>query len=569
MSSSRRLPVSIPDLRKQLSLQRPVRRRPVITLSQCLDAFQKILLALFILRYTRKTFIQLRGYGILGSVRQLYRDVYRRLYALFLRLPFVQAKVQAQVQKTVVELQEKLVPSGPGVTQYTALPASGWTGEQVRTELEKLGDMKHTQWEKGRVSGAVYHGGDELLTLQSEAFKRFGVANPIHPDVFPGVRKMEAEVVAMTLGLFNAPEGGAGVTTSGGTESIIMAVLAARQKAYHERSVREPEMILPDTAHTAFRKAAEYFKIKLHLVPCPAPSYKVQISTVSRLINSNTIILVGSAPNFPHGIVDDIPALSRLALKHKLPLHVDCCLGSFIIPFLARAGFPAPDFDFKVPGVTSISVDTHKYGFAPKGNSVVLYRSAALRRYQYYVCPDWAGGVYASPNMAGSRPGALIAGCWASLMKMGEDGYLSTCLQIVGAAKTIENRIRTSDALRHSIVVIGKPMVSVVAFTAISKPRDPFYALDIYDVADAMSARGWHLNALQDPAAIHVAVTVPIVAVVEELLKDLEEVVDSVRGNPTEKKGDAAALYGVAGALPDKSIVRELAEGFLDTLYKT
>ena len=477
--------------------------------------------------------------------------------------------MQAQVQKAVGDLQEKLVPSGPGVTQYTALPASGWTTEQVRAELDKLGAMKHTRWEDGRVSGAVYHGGHDLSDLQSEAFKRFGVSNPIHPDVFPGVRKMEAEVVAMTLGLFHAPETGAGVTTSGGTESIIMAILAARQKAYTERSVREPEMILPETAHTAFRKAAEYFNIRIHKVPCPAPSYKVHLPTVSRLINSNTILLVSSAPNFPHGIVDDIPSLSRLALKHKLPLHVDCCLGSFVVPFLAKAGFPAPDFDFRVPGVTSISVDTHKYGFAPKGNSVVLYRTVELRRYQYYVCADWSGGVYASPSMAGSRPGALIAGCWASLMKMGEDGYLDTCLKIVGAAKKIEESIRTSDKLRHSISVIGKPMVSVVAFRANTTQKDQFYNVDIYDLADAMSAKGWHLNALQDPPAIHVAVTMPIVAAVDDLIKDLEETVEAVRGNATEKKGDAAALYGVAGALPDKSIVKELASGFLDTLYKT
>jgi sphinganine-1-phosphate aldolase len=199
-----------------------------VTFTQWLDIFQKILLVLFILRYTRKTWIQLRGYGVVGSIQNLYRDVYRRLYALFLRLPFVQAKVQAQVQKSIDELQGKLVPSGPGVTQHTSLPATGWTAEQVHAELQKLGEMKHTSWEKGRVSGAVYHGGDELLNLQGEAFRKFGVSNPIHPDVFPGVRKMEAEVVAMVLGLFNAPEGGAGVTTSGGTESIIMSVLAAK-----------------------------------------------------------------------------------------------------------------------------------------------------------------------------------------------------------------------------------------------------------------------------------------------------------------------------------------------------
>lgn len=529
------------------------------------------LLVLFILRYTRKTWLQLRGYGLFGSVKILYKTVYRQLYTLFLRLPFVQAKVRADVDKAILELEQKLVPSGPGITSQTSLPSSGWSTEQVRAELEKLGEMEHTSWETGRVSGAVYHGGDDLVDLQAVAFKKFGVSNPIHPDVFPAVRKMEAEVVAMTLALFNAPSGaqpGAGVSTSGGTESIIMAVLSARQKAYHERGVRSPEMILPETAHTAFRKAGEYFNIRVHLVACPAPSYRVSTSSVNRLISSNTILLVGSAPNFPHGIVDDIPVLSKLALKHQLPLHVDCCLGSFVIPFLAKAGFPTPDFDFRVPGVTSISVDTHKYGFAPKGNSVVLYRSAALRKYQYYVCPDWSGGVYASPSMAGSRPGALIAGCWASLMRMGEDGYLDSCLQIVSARQKIEDSIRSSESLRHSISVIGKPMVSVVAFLAKpgAKQED---RVDIYDIADAMSSRGWHLNALQDPPAIHVAVTMPITRVVDEMIRDLEAVIALGRGTDKETKGDAAALYGVAGALPDKSIVRELAGGFLDTLYKT
>ncbi|KAK1821867.1 Dihydrosphingosine phosphate lyase [Friedmanniomyces endolithicus] len=580
MPGSSRLAISLPklpSLRQRSSLLRPTTLSRQQALLYALDALRNVLLLLFVLRYTRKSLLQLRGHGLFGTLKGAYKSTYRNLYALFLRLPFVNARIRADVSIAILELETKLVPSGPGVLSYTTLPTTGWSADQVRSELGKLGEMKHTRWEDGRVSGAVYHGGDELAELQAQAFKQFGVSNPIHPDVFPGVRKMEAEVVAMTLALFHAPAvedakaegGGAGVTTSGGTESILMAVLAARQKAYHERSVREPEMILPETAHTAFRKAGEYFGIRVHLVPCPAANnYRVHIASVRRLINSNTILLVGSAPNFPHGIVDDISALSRLALKHKLPLHVDCCLGSFIIPFLEKAGYPAPDFDFRVPGVTSISVDTHKYGFAPKGNSVVLYRSKQLRRYQYYVCPDWSGGVYASPSMAGSRPGALIAGCWASLMRMGEDGYLETCLKIVGARQRLEDAIRGSEKLCRSLSVIGKPLVSVIAFQA-NEHAEQAERVDIYDVADGMSAKGWHLNALQDPAAMHVAVTMPIVGVVEELIADLEAVVGQCRGKATEKKGDAAALYGVAGALPDKRIVRELAGGFLDTLYKT
>jgi sphinganine-1-phosphate aldolase len=350
-----------------------------------------------------------------------------------------------------------------------------------------------------------------------------------------------------------------------------MACLSARNKAYHERNVTEPEMILPETAHTAFRKACEYFKIKMHLVACKAPSYRVHLPAVSRLINPNTVLLVGSAPNFPHGIIDDISGLSKLAHKKKLPLHVDCCLGSFIIPLLPKAGFDFEPFDFKLKGVTSISCDTHKYGFAPKGNSTVLYRSDEYRKYQYFISPDWSGGVYASPSIAGSRPGALIAGCWASLVKQGENGYIDACLKIVGAKQKIEHAIRERPELATDLKIIGKPLVSVVAFLS--------NTLNIYDIADAMSAKGWHLNALQNPPAIHVAVTLPIVAVVDKLIADLvdttEEIKEAERRRVAEGKGakgkamgDSAALYGVAGSLPNKSVVVDLAKGFLDTLYK-
>lgn len=329
--------------------------------------------------------------------------------------------------------------------------------------------------------------------------------------------------------------------------------------------------ILPETAHTAFRKAGQYFGIKIHLVACPAPSYQVHLPSVSRLINSNTVLLVGSAPNFPHGLIDDIFGLSKLAVKRKIPLHVDCCLGSFLVPFLEKAGFETELFDFRLKGVTSISCDTHKYGFAPKGNSTVLYRTAALRTYQYFISPDWSGGVYASPSIAGSRPGALIAGCWASLMSVGEVGYINACNEIVGATKKVIEAITDNPSLNTDLHVLGKPLVSVVSFTS--------KTLDIYDIADAMSAKGWHLNSLQNPPAIHVAVTLPIVKVWEKLVEDLIAVVEGekekervriVEGKGAKGKslGDSAALYGVAGSLPNKSVVVELASGFLDTLYK-
>lgn len=241
------------------------------------------------------------------------------------------------------------------------------------------------------------------------------------------------------------------------------------------------------------------------------------------------------------------------------------------MPFLQKAGFDTVPFDFRLRGVTSISCDTHKYGFAPKGNSVVLYRTAELRAYQYFVIPDWSGGVYASPGFAGSRPGALIAGCWTSLMSVGEQGYLDACVQIVGTTKKLITRLRDSPVLAAELEVMGNPLVSVVAFTARN--------LNIYDIADAMSHKGWHLNSLQDPPAMHVAVTMPIVKVWEKLVEDLEAVIEAERekervrvvegkGARGKAMGDSAALYGVAGSLPNKGVVVDLARGFLDTLYK-
>ncbi|KUI57738.1 Sphingosine-1-phosphate lyase [Cytospora mali] len=543
MPGSSRMPVS---LRDGISSVKKSRAGNAIRFLN-VDLLKNIIFFYFLLRWTRRSFWKLKGRGLIGTLVELYNDARRVTYGWFLRAPGVRGKVKAQVDEARAKLEQKLVPAGE--KRYLALPKQGWGDDELRAELARLADLDHTRWEDGYVSGAVYHGEDDLIRLQTEAYGKFTVANPIHPDVFPGVRKMEAEVVAMVLSLFNAPSSAAGVTTCGGTESILMACLSARQKAYVERGVTEPEMILPDTAHTAFRKACEYFKIKLQLVPCPAPNYQVDTKRVSRLINANTVLIVGSAPNFPHGIIDDIAALSKIAVRRKIPLHVDCCLGSFLVPFLERAGFESTLFDFRLRGVTSISCDTHKYGFAPKGNSVVLYRTAELRAYQYFVIPDWSGGVYASPGFAGSRPGALIAACWASLMSVGEAGYLDACVQIV----------------------MGNPLVSVVAFTARN--------LNIYDIADAMTHRGWHLNSLQDPPAMHVAVTLPIVKVWEKLTDDLEAVIEAERekerarvaegkGARGKAMGDSAALYGVAGSLPHKGVVVDLATSFLDTLYK-
>ncbi|KPI34850.1 Sphingosine-1-phosphate lyase [Cyphellophora attinorum] len=547
------LPVSL-----QSKLQRPVQVSRLKSFSRTLDLIRNVVFLLFVLRFTRQSFYFLRGYGPVGSLLYFYRALRKRAYQLFLRAPGVRSQVDKQIAATKADIESKIAADIPETSRNLSLPAEPWSPEHLRSELATLAAAKRTRWEEGKVSGAVYHGGDELIKCLS-------------------CRAQDgAEVVAMVLSLFNAPPEAAGATTSGGTESILMAVLSARNKAYHERNVTEPELIIPSTAHAAFQKAAEYFKIKLHLAPCPAPAYTVSIPHVRRLINPNTILLVGSCPNYPHGIIDPIAQLSKLAISHSIPLHVDCCLGSFLVPLLSQAGFPTSlsgPLDFRSPGVTSISVDTHKYGFAPKGNSCILYRNTSLRRYQYFISPSWSGGVYGSPSIAGSRPGALIAGCWASMMSLGVSGYVSATNKIVAARQTLQNAISEHPDLKGTLKVIGDPLVSVVAFLSV----DP--AIDIYDIADAMSKREWHLNSLQDPPGLHVAVTLPMATsegAVDSLIEDLVSVVREekekvnarVRNGEKVKKGSTAQLYGVAGSLPDKSVVERVVVAYLDTLYK-
>lgn len=256
--------------------------------------------------------------------------------------------------------------------------------------------------------------------------------------------------------------------------------------------------IVPKSVHAAFDKAAMYFGIKIHHIPVDRKTRKVQIAKVRRAINANTILLVGSAPNFPDGAIDDISALSDLAVKHRIGLHVDCCLGSFLVPFLERAGFPTVPFDFRVPGVTSISCDTHKYGFSPKGSSCIMYRSKQIRKYQYSVTTTWPGGVYATPSMSGSRPGALIAGAWASLVHMGIDGYTQSCRDIVGAAKRIAHGVKKDFP---ELYVLGDPLVSVVAFGSKTEGQgNGKGCLPIYEVGDRMSKAGWHRASFPSPS---------------------------------------------------------------------
>jgi sphinganine-1-phosphate aldolase len=285
-------------------------------------------------------------------------------------------------------------------------------------------------------------------------------------------------------------------------------------------------------------------------------SYAADVQAAKRALTGNTIVIVGSAPTFPHGIIDPIAELSELARQAGVGFHTDACLGGFVLPWAEKLGYTVPPFDFRLPGVTSMSADTHKYGYASKGTSVVLYRRPALRRYQYFAAADWPGGLYFSPTFAGSRPGALSAACWAAMVTMGEDGYMAASQRILETAAVIRRGIETMPDL----YVLGDPLW-VIAFASES--------VDIYQVMDAMMARGWSLNGLHKPSCVHLCVTLRHTqpGVAERFLIDLAKAVEDVKNQP-EVSGGMAPVYGMAATLPFRGMVTDLLKRYIDLLYK-
>jgi sphinganine-1-phosphate aldolase len=539
-----------------------------ITTQFTFDNAKTALFYYIILKQSLKASRHLLARGLTGTIQEFWRWISQRVILLALRLPAAQKKVQVEMDKAKLDIENQLVPKGADVVRHLALPAEGKSAEWILDEMAKMDLEMGTQvdWKNGKLSGAVYHGGEELQKVIVSAYERYTVSNPLHPDVFPAIRKMEAEIVSMCLKLYNNPDG-AGTTTSGGTESIVMAVKTYRDWARTVKGITEPEIIIPSSAHAAFDKGAAYLKIKVHTIPVDPVTRKVNIKRVKRAINRNTIMLVGSTINFPDGNQDDIVALGALAASYKIGLHVDCCLGSFIVPFLEQTGlangengqYALEPFDFRVRGVTSISCDTHKYGFAPKGSSVIMYRDSELRSHQYYVNPDWSGGVYASPSLSGSRPGALIAGTWAAMQYLGSDGYLESCRSIVSCTRVIANTIKSSIP---ELYVLGNPPASVVAFGS----RDP--NVNVLEVGDAMGKRGWHLNGLSGPPAVHIACTRLTVPLVDTFIADLKDSVQEAKTAPSGK-GHMVAVYGLGNSSAvGPTMVGQLATAFLDALYK-
>jgi glutamate/tyrosine decarboxylase-like PLP-dependent enzyme len=474
-------------------------------------------------------------------------------------LPFVRRRLQKEYDELLVSIERELKPYRGVVPSYAALPAQGRDRAELLAEMRSLKDREEARWKDGFVSGAVYHGDDDHVRFLVDVYALHSQSNPLHADVWPSASKYEAEIVAMTASLMGARESGApvcGTVTSGGTESILLAMKTYRDQARARRRVRAPEIVVPTTVHAAFEKAGQYFRMKVVKVPV-GPDFRADVAATRAALNRNTVAVVGSAPSFPHGVIDPIEELSELARARGCGFHVDACLGGFVLPFAARLGWPVPTFDFRLPGVTSLSADTHKFGYAAKGTSVILYRDPELRRFQFYTTTDWPGGLYFTPTFAGSRPGGLSAACWAAMVALGEDGYRRATERILRTADTIKRGIReTVPELR----ILGDPLF-VIAFASDE--------LDVYRVFDRMTAAGWSLNGLHRPSCVHLCVTLRHTqdGVAERFLDDLRAAVAFVKAHPSEQ-GGMAPVYGLAATLPVRGIVRDLLERYIDVLYR-
>jgi len=476
-----------------------------------------------------------------------------------------------------------------------AFPSHGSSKEDVLAKMRIARDHD-VKWQQGRAFGLVYHINEEIDDLLKEAYTMFFSENGLNPTAFPSIRKFESEVLAMAASLLGGDENVCGNMTTGGTESLLMAVKTARDWARkHHPQITRPEVILPVTAHPAFEKAAEYFDVRLVQVPVGS-DLRADPDAMRKAITPNSIMMVGSAPSYPHGVIDPIRELACLSQEKGLLFHVDACVGGFLLPFARKLGYAIPDFDLSVPGVTSISADLHKFAYAAKPASVILYHSPELRRHQMFVSINWPGGIYPSPTMTGSRAAGPIAAAWALLNHLGESGYMEITKVVMETTRIVQEGIRNIPGLK----VLSNPEMSVFAIASDS--------LDVYEVADELELSGWHLDRQHFPRCLHVTINYVHSKIAGEFLADLAKATAVVRkpslrkstnklillianllarllpkkwmsalmekvssllgGSGSGLPSRMAPMYGLIGTLPNRGDLKELVLDLLDSMTR-
>ncbi len=404
---------------------------------------------------------------------------------------------------------------------------NGAKPEDVIRELtdKRSGDVK---WQDGRTFGLVFNGGPSVHAVAEEAAKLFLHENALNPMAFPSLAEIEQDVVGWTADLLSGGDEASGFLSSGGTESILNGVLAARERAEKERGVTEGEIVLAESAHAAFHKAAHMFRLKIRKSPVK-PDWTADVEAMAKDVNDKTVLIVGSAPQYPQGVIDPIPEIAALAQSVDANCHVDACMGGFVLPFVEMLGREVAPWDFRVEGVSSISADIHKLGYAPKGVSVILHRNKDLRRHQIFMFDGWLGGFYASPGMQGTRSGLPMAAAWAVMRHLGKDGYLALTRQMFENVDQIRVAIARIDGIR----VLGDSRYHLLAMAP-----DPNSErnIDIFALADALGTRGWFHDRQGPPDSIHMTVSNSNTGAIDQYVKDLGECVEEIAGKRTEDR---------------------------------
>lgn len=409
----------------------------------------------------------------------------------------------------------------------TPFTQQGRPVDEVIAELtEKRAD--DVRWQDGRAFGMVYDGGPSVHEVAEQAARLYLHENALNTKAFPSLGAIQSEVVGWTAELLNGPDTASGFLTSGGTESILCGVKAARERGRIERGIDRPEMVVSASAHAAFHKAAHLFGIRLHKAPV-LDDWTADVGAMAAEVNENTVLVVGSAPQYPQGVVDDIPGIAALAAEVGANCHVDACMGGFVLPFAERLGREVPLWDFRVDGVTSISADIHKLGYAPKGVSVILHRTKDLRRYQTFLFDDWLGGFYASPNLQGTRSGLPMAAAWAVMQHLGIDGYVELTATVLDNA----DRMRAGIAAIDGVRVLGEGGYHLVAMSNEPEEEDP---IDVFALGDALQRRGWFHDRQGPPDSLHSTVSNSNTGVIDDYLAALAASVDEVRGATTDDR---------------------------------
>jgi glutamate/tyrosine decarboxylase-like PLP-dependent enzyme len=447
------------------------------------------------------------------------------------------------------------------VRTVPCIPESGRHHDEIRQDLDRLSGQD-VDWKGHRVFSLVYKHSEAHDNFMKEVHARFLSTNGLNPMAFQSLKRMEADVVAMTAAMLHGGPETVGTLTSGGTESILAAVLAYREHARKHRPwVLRPEILVPASAHAAFYKAGHLFGVRIVRVPLET-DFRANVAATRRRVGFNTIALVGSAPCYPYGVVDPIADLAALAHKKGLGMHVDACLGGYLLPFVESLKpeerlADVPTWDFRIPGVTSISADVHKYGYAAKGASTIVYRSMDWLKHQFTVETDWCGGIYASPTLAGTRPGGPIAAAWAALQALGRDGYATNAKALMAVARSFVEGVNAIPGL----AILGDPCTPVLAIG--SQPGGP----NINAVGDLVEKCGWNVDRLQNPAGLHLILNAGHADVSGRFLEDLRAAALEVQAHPELAAEGSAPLYGMIAKIPLRGVVKKNVLALLEQMY--